>query len=339
MSPPSALPASIIVATYNRPGPLAQLLASLADQIVDRSDFEVVVVDDGSEDDATPLALRFSEALQIRAFRQDNAGVAVARQRGVERARGRIVVFLDDDMIVKPDFVAQHIAEQDGRDDRVVMGRLLPAPELAHMPLFERFYAHQLDAFAARAVARGTFAGFEVYTGNLSMPRALFLRAGGFDAAFHIEDVELGVRLEAAGADFCFSSAATSVHASDHTSLGKWLARSELDGRSWVQLARKHPAVVEANPWRHLSSANVLARPLFATAVALPEVAQRLARAIFGGAAAADRLGLEALALRATTVAYGMQYFAGVRHETGGLGAVARDLLAYHRAKSAILAS
>jgi GT2 family glycosyltransferase len=332
------LPASVVVATYNRAEPLAQLLASLAAQTVDRTDFEVVVVDDGSREDATPVALRFSQELQIRVHRQANAGVAVARQRGVERARGRIVVFLDDDMLVKPDFLAQHIAEHDGRDDRVVMGRLLPAPELPQMPLFERFYAHQLDAFSARTVARGTFAGFEVYTGNLSMPRELFLRAGGFDPAFHIEDVELGVRLEAAGADFYFSAAATSIHASDHTSLGEWLARSELDGRSWVQLARKHPRVVEANPWRHLSSANVLARPLFAAAVALPEVAQHLARVVFGGAEAADRLGLEDLALRATTVAYGMQYFVGVRHETGGLGAVARDLLTYHRARSSVLA-
>ena len=333
------LPASIVVATYNRPQPLAQLLASLAAQTVDRSDFEVIVVDDGSREEATPLAQRFAAELQIQVHRQANAGVAVARQRGVERASGRIVVFLDDDMLVRPDFLAQHIAEQDGRDDRVVMGRLLPAPELARRPLFERFHAHQLDAFAARTVARGTFAGFEVYTGNLSMPRALFLRAGGFDPAFHIEDVELGVRLEAVGADFYFSAAAASIHASDHTSLGKWLARSELDGRSWVQLARKHPAVVEANPWRHLGSANVLARPLFAAAVAVPLLAPPLARALVGGAMVADQLGLEELAIRATTVAYGVQYFVGVRRETGGLGAVARDLVAYHRARSSPLAS
>src|SRR5262245_43653123 len=95
--------ASIVVATYNRKGPLARLLATLAKQTVPRDDYEVVVIDDGSREDASPVAESFKEAMQVAVYRQANTGVAIARERGVEKARGRIVIFLDDDMLAFED--------------------------------------------------------------------------------------------------------------------------------------------------------------------------------------------------------------------------------------------
>ena len=129
-------------------------------------------------------------------------------------------------------------------------------PSTEGLPLFERFHAYQLEKVAHRHAAAGTFAGHEVYTGNLSLPRALFLRAGGFDPAFFIEDVELGVRLERCGATFVFSREAAAVHASDHTSLEGWLDRCHREGRDWVRLARKHPWAHDASPWSFMSKAN-----------------------------------------------------------------------------------
>jgi GT2 family glycosyltransferase len=311
--------ASIIVATYNRKQPLVRLLATLANQDVPRDEYEVVVVDDGSAEDVTPVVEPFASAMQVVVLRQSNSGVAIARQRGVERARGRIVVFLDDDMLAAEDFVAQHLAAHEGHDDRVVMGELLPDPCIGRMPLFERYHAYQLQRFADGWSRTGTFSGHDVYTGNLSLTRDLFFRAGGFDPAFHIEDVELGVRLEQAGARFVFSRKVATVHASDHTSLEKWLDRSVRDGRDWVRLMRKHPRAHAANPWRYLSAANPLSRPFFAAVVAAPGAAPALARLVFRGAAQADRLGLRAATVRAMTLVYGIQYYAGVREEIGSL--------------------
>lgn len=324
--------ASIVVATYERPKPLARLLATLARQTVPRGELEVVVVDDGSKADVRAVVDAVRSELEVVLLRQENRGVAVARQRGVEAARGRIVIFLDDDMLAAEDFVAQHLALHEGHDDRVVMGELLPDAEIARMPLFERYHAYQLGRFAESWSREGTFAGRDVYTGNLSLSRGLFFRAGGFDPAFHIEDVELGVRLEKAGARFVFSRAVATVHASDHTSLAKWLARSVADGRDWVRLVRKHPSAHEANPWRFFDAANPLARPVFTAVVLAPSVAPALARLAFAGAAAADGIGLGRATVRAMTLVYGIQYFAGVRMESGSLHAAASDYLAYRRA-------
>lgn len=323
--------ASIVVATYNRPAPLRRLLATLANQTVDREDYEVIVVDDGSREDATPIGASFKRDMQVTTLRQTNTGVAIARQRGVERARGRIVIFLDDDMLARDDFVEKHLEAHQGHDDRVVMGALLPDAKLAEMPLFERFHAYQLEQFAARHEARGTFSGHDVYTGNLSLPRALFLRVGGFDPAFFIEDVELGVRLEQEGATFVFSPEVATVHASDHTSLEAWLARSMKEGRDWVRLARKHPSVHAANPWRFFDEANPLARPFFATALVAPRAAPGLARVVFRGAEQAGALGWDRAMVSFMTLVYGIQYFGGVREETGSLRETIDGYLAYKK--------
>ncbi len=320
--------ASVVVATYNRSEALARLLGTLAKQNVPRDLFEVVVVDDGSREDARPVAARFTSSLQIAAIRQKNSGVAVARERGVHEARGRIVIFLDDDMRVPRSFVAEHIAAHAGYDDRVVMGELLADEKLAEMPLFERLHAYQLEKAARRYAASGTFAGQEVYTANLSLPRELFLRVGGFDPAFFIEDVELGVRLERAGAALVFSRKAPAVHASDHTKLHKWLDRCHLEGRDWVRLARKHPSVLGASPWSFFRNANPFSRPLFAAAVVAPAAAPALARTIFSGALGADALGADRAVAALMTLVYGVQYYGGVRKETGSL----RDALRAYRA-------
>src|SRR5688572_23687930 len=123
--------ASIVVATYNRNAPLARLLESLVRQTVPRAEFEVVVVDDGSAEEAAPAVAPFQDTLQVTVLRQKNGGAAVARQHGAEIARGHLLVFLDDDMLVGEDFLAQHLAAHEGHPDRVVLGRLLPAGEIA----------------------------------------------------------------------------------------------------------------------------------------------------------------------------------------------------------------
>lgn len=327
--------ASIVVATYNRREPLVRLLATLANQDLPCEEYEVIVVDDGSPDDVTPVTEAFTSVLQLTVLRQANSGVAIARQRGVEHARGRIVIFLDDDMLAAEDFVSQHLAVHEGHDDRVVMGELLPDANITRMPLFERYHAYQLERFARTWSQTGTFSGHNVYTGNLSLPRDLFFLAGGFDPAFHIEDVELGVRLEKVGARFVFSREVATVHASDHTSLQKWLARSVRDGRDWVRLVRKHPSAHAANPWGFMSAASALARPFFAAAIVAPGAATALARLVFSGAAGADTLGLDGAMLRAMTLVYGIQYFAGVREETGSLREAIDAYRAYRRATRA----
>ncbi len=126
-----------------------------------------------------------------RIERQENAGAAAARQRGVDLASGRIIVFLDDDMQVKPDFLEQHLKlhEAGPPGNSVVLGRLRPDAKLAEMPLFERFYARVMKQQNDELAGGKGVRGHNIYTGNVSMPKALFARAGGFDPQFRaLED-------------------------------------------------------------------------------------------------------------------------------------------------------
>lgn len=317
---------SVVIATYNRQDLLRRLLGQLDDQTIDARRYEVIAVDDGSKDDTRAMLADVRTAYAHHIERQQNAGPAVARQRGVEKARGKIVVFLDDDMQVRPTFLERHL-EAHVHADTVVLGRLRPDAKIAEMPLFERFYARVLarqgDAFAAGEEA---VQGHNLYTGNVSLPRELFLRVGGFDPSFRaLEDEELGIRLEKAGARFGFANDAESVHGSDWTSMKKWMDRCFRDGVYQTKVARKHPDAPHSSPWRHLPNLNPVSRPFMALALASPGTAKVIAGTAIRTAAAFDRIGLEPAALAGATFVYGLQYYRGVRSETGSLDDVRRE--------------
>lgn len=323
--------ASVVIATYNRQDRLRRLLQQLDTQTLDPSRFEVVAVDDGSAEDTgeklADLATRYARRIE----RQENAGPAVARQRGVELARGTVVVFVDDDMQVAPDFLERHLEKHDA-PNTVVLGRLRYDANEADMALVERFYARVMangnDAFAAGKPVRG----HNIYTGNLSMPRELFLRAGGFDPMFRaLEDEELGVRLEKAGARFVFANDAETVHDADSMSMKRWMERAYRDGVYQTKLAKKHPDMPASSPWRFLPSLNPVSRPFMALSLAAPDVASFVAGAASRTASAFDTIGIDRAAIAGMTLVYGIQYYRGVRSETGSASEVRRGYREFKR--------
>lgn len=322
---------SVVIATYNRRTLLRRLLGELDRQTLDPSRYEVVAVDDGSAEDVREALSDLVTRYALHIERQENAGPAAARQRGVELARGAVVVLLDDDMVVSPEFLERHL-ERHAEPDVVVLGRLRPDAAIDSMPLFERFYAQvmarQNDELAGGKPVRG----HHLYTGNLSMPRELFLRAGGFDPAFRaLEDEELGVRLEKAGARFCFANDAESVHGSDWTSVAKWMQRAYRDGVYQAKLAKKHPDVPESSPWRFLPVLNPVSRPFMTLSLTAPKAAHVVAGAAIRTASVLDALGLEPVAVAGMTLVYGIQYYRGVREEVGTAADVRREYRQWRR--------
>jgi serine acetyltransferase/GT2 family glycosyltransferase len=323
---------SVVIATYNRQELLRRLLEQLDDQTIGTSHYEVIAVDDGSKEDTREKLAGLKTKYSLRIERQENAGAAAARQRGVDLATGKVIVIVDDDMQVKRDFLEKHLAKHT-TDRTVVLGRLRPDAKLSDMPLFERYYARIL-AFKAEAFAAGKaqVRGHDVYTGNVSFSRKLFLEAGGFDRQFRaLEDEELGIRLEKAGATFAFANEAESVHGSDWTSMKAWMNRAHRDGVYQAKVSRKHPDHAEASPWRHLPHLNPVSRPFMALSLAAPAATSLIAGAAIRTAAMFDKVGLEPVAIAGATFVYGIQFYGGVRQETGGVGDVVREYREFKR--------
>lgn len=86
---------SVVTPTYNRAGFLPQAIESVLQQTF--GDFELIVVDDGSTDDTPHLMDRYLRDTRVRYFKQSNQGQSVARNRGIEEARGEYICFLDSD--------------------------------------------------------------------------------------------------------------------------------------------------------------------------------------------------------------------------------------------------
>src|SRR5207302_7449727 len=317
----------VVIPSYQRPALLRRLLMQLAAQTA-AQEFDVHVVDDGSERPVGAAVADLRLPIGIRLHRQPNAGAAAARHAGVLAAQGQLILFLDDDMQVGREFVEQHLRAHQQHGRAVVLGRIRADPSLATMPLIERWHATLLDRKAAQ-IAAGILPVRSnlMFTGNVSLRREDYLAVGGFDTSLgNSEDVELGLRLEKAGVPFVFSEAAFTLHGSDHHDLLKWRRRARRYGVFDHRIAAMHPELRHASPWRFAFDLHPIARPFVAASVLAPPSSRAAAAAVAGAACLADRAGLGNPAIAATPRPYAIEYFSGVREEAGSVEQSAREL-------------
>jgi glycosyltransferase involved in cell wall biosynthesis len=113
--------ASVIMPTFNKAEYLNLTLASYMSQ--QSSDYQLIIIDDGSVDDTEKVVEKYYGKLNIEYIRQDHGGAAKARNAGIRKAEGRILIFSDDDRLVDPVFISEHINalnHGDGKD--VIIG-------------------------------------------------------------------------------------------------------------------------------------------------------------------------------------------------------------------------
>ncbi len=316
---------SVVIATFDRAPALRRLLGDLARQAIAPHAFEVIVVDDGSVMPAIAAVANVPMPAHTRFVRIPNSGPGAARDAGARQARGIVLVFIDDDMRVAPDFLAAHLGHHwSGGPHRVVLGSIHPDPALAAMPLFERFHAQQLARFQRETLAgRLQPRGVHLCTGNVSMRLADYLAVGGFDTTLRrSEDRDLGIRLEQQRCAFVLAAGAVTVHGSDHQSVRAWRRRSVAWARADLLIAQRHPTVADVHPWRFWSLIDRRARPLVSLALLLPSVGGLLGSVTYFAARVADGLGQSSAALKLTTLTYAFDYFRGLRLAAGSWRAV-----------------
>jgi glycosyltransferase involved in cell wall biosynthesis len=307
--------ASVIIPTWNRPGPLRRLLSDLDAQTLPARDFEVIVVDDGSTPSVAETVASLRLRLTFRVLRQENAGAAAARHAGALAARSGLLVMLDDDMQVAPDFLERHLAAHRGGGPVVVLGRIRSDPALDAVPLFERWHARLLDRKAERIRSEELpLRGSLLFTGNVSMRREDYLAVGGFDVTLgQSEDIELGMRLEKRGVSFQFCEAASSLHNGGQRTVAEWRERARRYGACDLRISRKHADLRDASPWRLLFDLHPVTCAAIRIALLFPAVGRLLAATLIALASLLDHAGLERAAIAAVSVAYSLEYFRGVR--------------------------
>ncbi len=307
--------ALIVVATFNRPGAIRNLLDDLtAQQSV--AAFEVVIVNDGGKVDV-PHEVRRDLPFRVRVVDQANAGPARARHCGIGMGSAPIVIVVDDDMRLGPTFVEAHLAaHKDGAE--IVYGLIASSSTSGLDPLFTRFHDQHIDRWLEDCRNGATPRGDRLCTGNVSFRREAYEAIGGFDLSLtRLEDRDLGIRFEMAGYRFAFAANAVSTHNSDHSSVTTWRKRSRLYGVSELAITRKHPQRPELSPWSFLNVLPKIVHPLLIGVACLPASGRPLGAVAYGAGRVADRLGRSSVALRLAGLTYGIDYYSGAGREWG----------------------
>src|SRR6185295_1842366 len=167
----SNISASVIIATHNRPEKLAETLSSLTRQDNEACEYEIIVVDDGSK---PPVVIdRGDEYPPAILVRVEGLERSAARSRGAAVARGELLIFIDDDISVKPDFVAAHVRAHQDWPGVLAVGAISLPDEAITTP-FGRF-RQRLEQHEV-PLARGLTATRNFCTAaNMSISRDVFL--------------------------------------------------------------------------------------------------------------------------------------------------------------------
>lgn len=229
---------SVVIPTYNRRDRLHRVLRSLAEQDIDES-FEVLVVSDGSTDGTDEYLQSHEVPLQVVTCLQENEGPAGARNTGIGRARGDLIVFVDDDVVAEPGLVRSHRDAHRNLGDRaVVIGPMLNPVGHPMSPWIEWEQTMLSKQYADMSVGRYKATARQFYTGNASVRREHLLAVGGFNTEFRrAEDVELAFRLDDHDLTFHFEPRAQGRHYAERSYIA-WKSTAYEYGRNEMVFAR-----------------------------------------------------------------------------------------------------
>lgn len=239
--PSGSLPrVSVVVPTYQRSSYLRELIRCLEAQGLPQEDYEVVIVDDASEDDTWSVLRDIvpTSALRLLAVRHDrNRGPAAARNSAVACARAPYLAFTDDDCLPSPGWLAALLAVLE-TGAAVVQGRVTPPPEdwASAGPWDHTIWVRRPSPF------------FE--TANVGYDRGRFETIGGFDDADPLltpekgrgfgEDAELAWRVLRGGGESAFADDALVHHRCVPGDFGSFL-RGQRQVIGFPGLARRSP--------------------------------------------------------------------------------------------------
>ncbi len=176
---------SVIITTFNRPASLARALAALARSNYPRTEFEVIVVDDGGSEPLEPILARFETTINATLIRQPaNRGPAQARNRGAEVAGNEFLAFTDDDCEPRPQWLSALARRLLHSPECLVGGRTVNGlPDNPYSAASQLIVDMVYSAYNADPANSQFFA-----TNNLAVRADLFRSCGAFDDQFRVSE-------------------------------------------------------------------------------------------------------------------------------------------------------
>jgi GT2 family glycosyltransferase len=246
---PDELPLTVIIPTYNRLPVLKMCLEHLEKQTLPHDQFEVLICDDGSTDNTSVEMANYQASFSLRYLRGANRGPGAARNMGIAQARGKWAVIINDDTLLEPDGLAEHlnIHSHWTGSPIAVLGSFDFPEEFQKTPLQIILNESFFPRATMEVNALHDFSAF--WTCNLSLSIVDLRSVGGFDETFNLpasEDTELGFRLaEKFGYRVLYRPDIKGIHYHKH-SFESFKRSSIVRGRMTYLLMLKHPRLCRA---------------------------------------------------------------------------------------------
>lgn len=187
---------SVIVPVYNRRSEVSDLMQSLAGQ--SDKDFEAIIVEDGSTERCQDIVEKYTGAVDCRYYWKENEGRSIARNYGIERARGQYFIFFDSDCVIPADYfkTLKHELAQKPVD-------CFGGPDAASNDFndTQKAISFSMTAFLTTGGIRGGKVQLEKFvprTFNMGFSREVYKKVGGFREMFS-EDIDMSTRIRRAG--------------------------------------------------------------------------------------------------------------------------------------------
>lgn len=189
---------SLIIPVYNRPDEVEELLDSLQQQTV--QDFEVIIVEDGSNHDCKKVVDKFRASLDIRYYYKENSGQGFSRNFGFERSNGDWLLVFDSDCIVPPHYLQAVIDYLVANPNVAAFG----GPDRAH-PTFtpvQKAISYSMTSLFTTGGIRGNkkhIGSFHPRSFNMGISKEVFTSTKGYILPKKGEDIEFSIRIIESG--------------------------------------------------------------------------------------------------------------------------------------------
>jgi len=233
---------SIIVAIFNRKDELFELLNSLCFQT--DLNFEVIVVDDGSNIALLPTIELFKDRLNIEFFRKVNSGPGLSRNYGAARAKGEYLIFLDSDVTLENDYISSVRSSLNEMPCDAFGGA-----DKAHrgFNLMQKAISYAMTSLFTTGGIRGNKKGigkFQPRSFNMGVRKEAFVAVGGFSELRIGEDPDLSMTLWEHGYTTAFFDTIAVYH-KRRTDFGKFSRQIHQFGVARPILNQRHPQFVK----------------------------------------------------------------------------------------------